>query len=189
MCRGAGKKEFGWPLQRRLIRQILPISLLPPVSRQLLLPIAATGYAYLSVGGADTAKERWEVFVARFFLAGVGALYAYLAAWCSFSPGETSSLVGFTLQPGSGQSEFLVVYGGLELGMALIFLWPLLRPETTRFALINCTLIHACLVAFRTVSFALFAGIQPMTWKLAAGEWVIFLAGAGLLWVTRNRAR
>lgn len=125
----------------------------------------------------------------RAFLVGVGILYVYLAAWCSFSPQETSGLVGFTLQPGSGQSEFLVVYGGLELGLALILLWPLVRPETSRMALFNCTVIHASLVAFRTVSFGLFAGIQPMTWKLAAGEWVIFLAGAGLLWRTRKSAQ
>jgi hypothetical protein len=129
----------------------------------------------------------WEICVIRVFLAGVGILYAYLAAWCSLSPQETSNLVGFTLQPGSGQSEFLVVYGGLELGLALILLWPLIRPEAAKLALVNCTLIHGCLVVFRTASFGMFTGIQPMTWKLAAGEWVIFLAGALLLWATRKR--
>ncbi|MEY3457264.1 MAG: hypothetical protein RL215_421 [Planctomycetota bacterium] len=124
----------------------------------------------------------------RLFCTGVGILYAYLAAWCSLSPQETSRLVGFELRPGSGQSEFLVVYGGLELGLALILLWPLVQPSAARLALVNCTLIHGCLVVFRTVSFGLFRGIEPMTWKLAAGEWVIFLAGAGLLWLTRKRS-
>ncbi len=49
----------------------------------------------------------------RIFLAIVGAAYILLAGWCSLMPDKTSKAVGFTLQPGSGQSEFLTVYGGL----------------------------------------------------------------------------
>lgn len=42
----------------------------------------------------------------RIFLAIVGLAYILLAAWCSLMPDKTSKAVGFTLQPGSGQSEF-----------------------------------------------------------------------------------
>jgi hypothetical protein len=127
--------------------------------------------------------------VTRLFLLGIGLLYLWLAVWCTVEPQETSRLVGFQLLPGSGQSEFLVVYGGLELGLALILLWPLLQPSAAPLALLNCTLIHGCLVAFRTASFFLFSGIEPMTWKLAAGEWAIFLAGVVLLLTARRSAR
>ena len=122
----------------------------------------------------------------RVFLTAIGLLYFWLAAWCSFQPAETSGLVGFQLRPGSGQSEFLTVYGGLELGLALTLLWPLIQSSATRLALLNCTLIHGCLVLFRGVSFFLFSGIETMTWKLAAGEWVIFLIGCALLYRTRK---
>ena len=111
----------------------------------------------------------------RIFLAIVGVLYLYLAIWCSVRPESTSKLVGFDLHPGSGQSEFLTVYGGLEFGMALFFLLPLIRPASTRDSLLCCLLIHAGLVAFRSAGFLLYSNIQPMTWKLAAGEWAIFL--------------
>jgi hypothetical protein len=111
----------------------------------------------------------------RGFLAIVGVLYLYLAIWCSVRPEPTSKLVGFDLHPGSGQSEFLTVYGGLEFGMALFFLLPLIRPASTRDSLFCCLLIHAGLVAFRSAGFLLYSNIQPMTWKLAAGEWAIFL--------------
>ena len=111
----------------------------------------------------------------RIFLAIVGGLYLYLAIWCSVRPESTSKLVGFDLHPGSGQSEFLTVYGGLEFGMALFFLLPLIRPASTRDSLLCCLLIHAGLVAFRSAGFLLYSNIQPMTWKLAAGEWAIFL--------------
>ena len=72
----------------------------------------------------------------RAFLAIVGALYAGLAAWCAVAPASTSKTVGFELQGGSGRSEFLTVYCGLELGMALVFLlrvWAgFLSPDTGR---------------------------------------------------------
>lgn len=118
----------------------------------------------------------------RAFLAVVGILYAYLAIWCSLKPAETSGLVGFDLRPGSGQSEFLSVYGGLEMGMAGIFLWPLWRPKQLESSLLACLLIHGCLVLFRGVGFFLYSDIQRMTYQLAVGEWVIFLAAAGLCW-------
>ena len=49
----------------------------------------------------------------RIFLTVIGVAYLLLAAWCTFAPARTSQAVGFDLKPGSGQSEFLVVYGGL----------------------------------------------------------------------------
>lgn len=122
----------------------------------------------------------------RYFLTAVAALYVSLAAWCSLQPAHTSKSVGFSLQGGSGQSEFLVIYGGLELAMALVFLLPWLRPNFLESSLWACVIIHGCLVLFRSVSFALFREIQPMTYQLAAGEWVIFLLAAALLWGTKT---
>ncbi len=122
------------------------------------------------------------VTVARTFLALTGAIYLYLSAWCSLEPAKTSELVGFTLNPGSGQSEFLVIYGGLELAMAILFLLPSIKPHATRSSLFACIVIHGCLVAFRSVSFFLYDDISTMTQKLAAGEWLIFLTSAAIYW-------
>ncbi len=123
--------------------------------------------------------------MARIFLAIVGAAYIFLAAWCSLMPDKTSMAVGFMLQPGSGQSEFLTVYGGLELALGLAFLWPLYRPADVAFPLFLCLLIHGCLVLFRTAGFALYSGIPSSTFALAATEWIIFVGTAILCW--RNR--
>lgn len=111
-------------------------------------------------------------------LALVGAIYLYLALWCAIQPAVTSRLVGLTIEPGSGQSEFLTVYGGLEFGLALVFLMPFVKPHLVQASLLSCLLIHGSLVAFRTVGFLLYEGIQPMTWKLATGEWAILLLSA-----------
>jgi hypothetical protein len=116
----------------------------------------------------------------RIFLLAVGLLYLYLAVWCSLFPARTSELVGFQLRPGTGQSEFLTVYGGLELALAIIFLRPLLQPRSSECALFVCLTLHGCLVLFRTAGFFLFPVKEPMVYQLAAGEWLIFL-GAGVL--------
>ena len=113
----------------------------------------------------------------KIFLALSGMLYAGLAVWCSVSPAVTSEKVGFEIKPGSGQSEFLTIYGGLEMGMALIFLLPLVHSEFLFSSMIACVLIHACLVAFRTIGFFLYSDFSSITYKLAAGEWVILILG------------
>ena len=127
--------------------------------------------------------------VTRLFLAAVGITYLYLAIWCSLRPDETSQLVGFDLKPGSGQSEFLVVYGGLELALAVIFLVPLFRPKQVEPSLLVCLIVHACLVPFRSVTFFLYSDIQAMTYKLAVGEWIIFLSAAGLVYCQKKSSR
>ena len=68
-----------------------------------------------------------------------------------------------------------MIYGGLELGLALLFLLPLVRSESLTYSLLTCLLIHGCLVAFRTLSFLLYSDITSMTYQLAIGEWVIFI--------------
>lgn len=120
--------------------------------------------------------------MARIFLAIVGAAYFLLAAWCSFMPEKTSKAVGFTLQPGSGQSEFLTVYGGLELALGIAFLWPLYRPTEVAYPLFLCLLVHGCLVAFRTTGFVFYSGMPTTTFFFAALEWIIFIGAAFLCW-------
>lgn len=118
---------------------------------------------------------------AKIFLALVGILYFCLGVWCSLDPTTTSAKVGFELQPGSGQSEFVTVYGGLELALALILLMPLVWSQSTRYALVSCVVVHACLVLFRTTAYLRFEGIGQFTHRLAIGEWVILLASVAVL--------
>jgi len=116
-----------------------------------------------------------RIVTTRILLGGLGVVYILLAIWCAAMPEQTSKAVGFTLQPGAGQSEFITVYGGFELALGLIFLWPLFRPASLEGALRVCLLMHACLVLFRTSSFLLFEGIPATTKYFAIGEWLIFL--------------
>ena len=120
--------------------------------------------------------------MARIFLATVGAAYLFLAGWCVLSPASTSKSVGFDLKPGSGQSEYLVIYGGLQLALGIVFLWPLYDRDAVTYSLLACVLVHGCIVLFRTLSFFLYSDLGKTTYALAAIEWVILLASAMILW-------
>jgi hypothetical protein len=122
----------------------------------------------------------------KIYLTIIGLLYAALAIWCSVAPETTSQKVGFKLEGGSGQSEFLTVYGGLEFGLALILLLPWVKPDSIETCMLACLLVHAALVVFRTLGFFMFTGLESMTWKLAAGEWVILLSGLAI-WFMRSK--
>ena len=124
--------------------------------------------------------------IAKSYLIATALIYTALAIWCSLQPAITSEKVGFTLQGDSGKSEFMTVYGGLELGLALVLFACVFRPEFTSPGVLACVLIHGSLVVFRTISLVLYPAVEPLTWRLAAGEWGILLAGCAILWFSRS---
>lgn len=114
----------------------------------------------------------------RIFLTVVGIAYISLAVWCVLRPEQTSQTVGFTLARGSGQSEYLTVYGGLQTALGIAFLIPWIRPSEATSVRWLCLMIHGTLVVFRTVSFLFLTGIPTATYLLASTEWIIFLGAA-----------
>lgn len=112
---------------------------------------------------------------ARIFLALVGVIYVALALWCALKPQTTAGSIGFQLKPGAGESEYTTVYGGLQLALGLLFLWPMMRSEMLWPMLVACLVVHTSLVVFRTVSLMLYANIPAMTYGFAASEWVVAL--------------
>ena len=119
--------------------------------------------------------------MARIFLTIIGLLYLALALWCAAQPEKTSNSVGFELRPGSGQSEFLTVYGGLQFGLGILFLWPSIRPGESWFPLVACVVVHGGLVLFRMLSFLLYSGISTTTMIFAGIEWTVFILSAVLV--------
>jgi hypothetical protein len=122
----------------------------------------------------------------RGFLTVVGAIYVALGAWCLARPEQTARSIGFELLPGAGVSEYMVVYGGLELALGLLFLQPWLRPERLPAMLEVCFLIHLCLVLVRSWTLLTIPGIPGFTKSLAVGEWMILLLSAACLWSARS---
>ncbi len=106
----------------------------------------------------------------------IGLAYISLALWCSFLPESTSQAVGFRLLNAGGRSEFLTVYGGMELGFGLVFLMPLRNRSTLPTVLNACVLVHGCLVLFRSISLLQDLHVPTTTLVLAVNEWLIFLS-------------
>lgn len=119
---------------------------------------------------------------AKVVLGITGVLYLALGIFCAVLPGKASETVHLTREGAGGNSEFFTVYGGLEFGMGLIFLLPVIFPNDLRAGLWSCLLIHASLVAFRTISLMLYAGAFSQTRSLVIGEWVVLLLTAAALY-------
>lgn len=124
----------------------------------------------------------------RIFLAVVGAAYLLLAAWCAVKPQQTSASIGYSFLNGSGRSEYFVIYGGLQAALGLMFLAPLWNSSYTGPALGACLLLHGLIVVFRSLSFALYADVQSMTYMLAGVEWLILIGSVVVWWMGRNAA-
>ena len=86
------------------------------------------------------------------FLGFNALMYALLALWCAFAPEQTSAFVGLQRLNAGGQSEYLAVYGGLEMGLAAFFGWAVCVPEHRRAALLMSLLLYLGIVAFRSVA-------------------------------------
>jgi hypothetical protein len=122
----------------------------------------------------------------RGFLTLVGLTYVALGGLCLARPEQTARSIGFELITGAGVSEYMVVYGGLELALGLLFLQPWLRPERLPAMLEACFLIHLCLVAVRSWTLLTIPGIPSFTKSLAVGEWCILILSAACLWWARS---
>lgn len=128
------------------------------------------------------------MLLARAFLAVTSLLYIGLGIWCTVAPATTSQKVGFERIGEAGRSEFVTVYGGLEVGLGLVFAAFAWKPKTVGYGLLACLLIHGALVAFRTGSFLHYDAMRGMVLQLAIGEWLIFLTSLGLYWFTSASA-
>lgn len=121
--------------------------------------------------------------ITKLFLTAGGLLYLGLAVYCVLSPQKASEAVHLERVGAGGKSEFLVIYGGLELAMAAIFLLPWTGLINERQTLYIFLIVHAILVVFRTVSYFLYGPLPSSTQKLAIGEWVLLIGGLLVLWL------
>lgn len=119
----------------------------------------------------------------KVFLLVAGLLYGALAVYCVARPQVAADTVHLAREGAGGKSEFLVIYGGLELALAVLFVLPILGQYPARPALISFLVIHILLVAFRTASFLAFGPLPGSTVNLAIGEWVLLIAGLLVLWL------
>jgi hypothetical protein len=111
-------------------------------------------------------------------------LYALLALWCTLMPARTSQSIGFVELSSSGQSEYAVIYGGMQFGFAFLFAWTALSGNH-RFGLIFSMAIYVPILLFRIISVARYWPVSTTTLATGALE-VVLTVVAILLWLNSN---
>lgn len=111
----------------------------------------------------------------RLILGAIGAAYGFLAFWSVTNVDTTTKAVGLSLQPGAGQSEFLVLYGGLQAAIGALLLIPAVCNRNVALALKACVLLHSFIVAARLLSLVLYAGMPTTTFVFAGLEIAILI--------------
>lgn len=108
-------------------------------------------------------------------------IYVGLAIVCTLRPGPTATGIGFIELNRSGRSEYLVVYGGLQLGLGLFYFLLGRNPTYVSIGVLFSLLLYAPMVAYRMVSIWLHRPTSAVTLGTATLE-VLLLLGALVLW-------
>lgn len=116
------------------------------------------------------------------------ALYATFAVWCSLLATQTSQSLGYTALNSSGRSEYLTVYGGLQLGLALFFAWVAYRPEMHRTGLVLALAIYLPLVIMRWMSIARYWPVERLTLGVGTLEFIMLVIAVWLWYQSRLAA-
>lgn len=92
------------------------------------------------------------IFLYRLF----GCLYLVSGLWCAFQSELAAKFLGFELLTGLGRSEFLSVYGGLQLGIGAAMLVSSFKAEYLEAGVYFSAIFSSFLALFRMFSFAKF---------------------------------
>lgn len=129
---------------------------------------------------APDSNDEETVLIAIYLWANA-ALYALFAVWCALRLDATSQSLGYSSLNSSGRSEYLTVYAGLQLGLAVFFAWTASRPELQRAGLTLALAMYAAIVVFRWSSVLRYWPVERLTLVVGVLE-TILLSAAIVLW-------
>ncbi len=115
-------------------------------------------------------------------------IYVAFAAWITLNPWGTAQAAGFQSLTSGGRTEYLTVYGGLQLGVAAFYVWTALSPGQQRAGLMFSLFLYAAVVAYRSTSLWRYWPVSRVTLSVAALE-ILLLLGALLLYVRAGGLR
>lgn len=118
----------------------------------------------------------------KLFLIVNGVLYIGLALWCTILPTQTSQAIGFGLPNNSAKSEYIVVYGGLELAMGAFFLLCAFRGSMTEAGLWFALLTYSCLMIYRWSTIFALKDLSSFIYTMVAVETTMTALSAWLVW-------
>ena len=112
-------------------------------------------------------------------------LYAIFAIWCSVSPLATAQGLGYLALNSGGQSEYLVIYGGLQAGLATIFAFFARHIDLRIIGVQFAIALYLPIVLFRLVTIVIYGPVGPLTLATAGLEAFLLVGALGLNWAQR----
>ena len=112
-------------------------------------------------------------------------LYFLFALWCTVRKEQTSMASGFTEINNSGWSEYLVIYGGLQLGLAAFFVYLAIHGEFYKIGLIFSLFLYFPIVIFRLISIYKFWPISTTTMVVGGMEIILLIWAFALLFLKK----
>jgi len=109
------------------------------------------------------------------------ALYLIFAVWMTLSPWTTAASVGYEALSSSGRSEFLVIYGGLQLGLAVFYALTASSRYSQRVGILFSVCLYAPIVMYRAVTIARFWPVKSNMLIIGGLELVPLLAAVFLI--------
>jgi hypothetical protein len=104
------------------------------------------------------------------------ALYALFAVWCTVNASGTSRSLGFEKLADRGHSEYLVIYGGLQLGLAFMFTLLARNPALHRTGILIALCLYAPIVLYRSITVARYWPLPALTLGTGCLELLLLLA-------------
>ena len=111
-------------------------------------------------------------------------LYFVFALLCTVWNTDTSKNLGYSVLSRSGESEYVVVYGGMQVGLGVIFAWLAQTPTTRDIGLQIALCLYIPIVLYRWVTIGLKWPVGGMTIGVGALETAL-LFGALYLWIAK----
>ncbi len=96
--------------------------------------------------------------------------YAGLGFWCAISVDKTAGSLGYKGLNSSGRCEYTAVYGGLQVALALMFLFLAMEPSLHALGLRFSIALYGALWVFRVIGLIRFWPVAPMTMAFAGFE-------------------
>ncbi|MDH3734264.1 MAG: DUF4345 domain-containing protein [Gemmatimonadota bacterium] len=118
----------------------------------------------------------------RLFLILVVLMLGVFGVGFLVAPSRFAALVGLRMDTTTAISDVRAVYGGFEIGMAVLLIWCMLDPARMRLALGVTAVMFGAVAASRMVGMLLDKPVTSMTWKIAAVEAVTALIAVVLVW-------
>jgi hypothetical protein len=113
------------------------------------------------------------------------ALYLLFALWCTFAAEKTAGSLGYEALSRGGRSEYLVIYGGLQLGLAGAFWLLASQPELHQVGLAFALIFYGPIVIYRLVTLIRFWPVGSLTIATGVLETLLLLAAIWLYFGSR----